>query len=363
MPDHLLAIGTRKGLFFARSNDDRARWVLGEPHFPATDVYAVAIDTRRQPARILAGAHSQHWGPTVFRSDDLGSTWEETEGGALRFPVESGGALQRIWQLRPGPPDQPDLLWAGVEPGALFRSDDGGLTFALNEGLWNHPHRPKWQPGGGGLCLHTVIPHPTDSDRLTVAISTGGVYRSQDGGASWEASNSGIVAGFLPDESPEFGQCVHKVAIHADRPDQMFLQNHGGVFRSDDGGVSWTSIGEGLPADFGFPVVAHPHRPGTAYVFPLMSDEHRIPPEAKARVYRTSDAGATWEALTDGLPQEHAYTTVLRDAMTADASDPAGVYVGTRNGEVFASRDEGDSWTTVASHLPDVLVVRASALD
>jgi photosystem II stability/assembly factor-like uncharacterized protein len=359
---HLLAIGTRKGLFLARSDDDRRSWSLGAPQFPSTDVYSVAIDTRRDPVRLLAGTHSEHWGPTVFRSDDLGDTWEETEGGAVRFPTESGGALKRVWQLRPASADEPDVVWAGVEPGALFRSDDGGVTFSLNEGLWNHPHRPKWQPGGGGLCLHTVLPHPTDRDRIMVAVSTGGVYRSDDGGESWAPSNKGIGAEFLPDDAPEYGQCVHKVAFQPDHPDQLFLQNHGGVFRSDDGGSTWSSIAEGLPADFGFPIVAHPHRPATAYVFPLVADVQRMPPDGRCRVYRTRDAGESWEPLTEGLPQEHSYVSVLRDAMTADTSDPAGLYFGTRSGEVYASRDDGESWVAVAGHLPDVLTVRAAAL-
>jgi photosystem II stability/assembly factor-like uncharacterized protein len=360
--EQLLAIGTRKGLFLARSGDDRATWELDGPHFPSNAVYSVAIDTRRQPVRILAGAHSEHWGPTVFRSDDLGATWEETEGGAVRFPVESGGSLARVWQLRPGPADEPEVVWAGCEPASLFRSDDGGLSFALVEGLWNHPHRPKWEPGGGGLCLHTVLVHPTDPDRLLVAISSAGVYRSQDGGVTWEPSNTGIAAGFFPDPQPEFGQCVHKVAFQADRPDQLFLQNHGGVYRSDDGGTSWSAIEDGLPSVFGFPIVAHPHRPGTAYVYPLVSDEHRIPPEGRSRVYRTEDAGASWQPVAAGLPQQHVYGTVLRDALTVDDATPAGVYFGTRTGDVFASRDEGDSWTAVANYLADVLVVRAATI-
>jgi photosystem II stability/assembly factor-like uncharacterized protein len=362
VPEHLLAIGTRKGLFLARSRDDRATWELDGPHFPSNDVYSVAIDTRRDPVRLLAGAHSEHWGPTVFRSDDLGRSWDETEGGAIRFPVESGGALQRIWQLRPGMPEQPELVWAGCEPGSLFRSDDGGVTFALVESLWNHPHRPKWEPGGGGLCLHTVLVHPTDPQLLMVAVSTAGVYRSPDGGASWHAANRGITAGFLPGEEPEFGQCVHKVAFSPGRPEQLFLQNHGGVYRSDDSGGSWSPIETGLPSTFGFPVVAHPHREGTAYVYPLVSDEHRIPPDGRSRVYRTDDAGESWRPLSDGLPQEHVYGTVLRDALTVDDNDPVGVYFGTRSGDVFASRDEGETWAAVASYLPDVLVVRAAAL-
>jgi photosystem II stability/assembly factor-like uncharacterized protein len=361
--EQLLAIGTRKGLFLARSGGDRATWELDGPHFPSNDVYSVAIDTRRDPVRLLAGAHSEHWGPTVFRSDDLGRSWQETEGGAIRFPVESGGALKRVWQLRPGLADRPDVVWAGCEPGSLFRSDDGGVTFALVEGLWNHPHRPQWQPGGGGQCLHTVVLDPNDPERLLVAISTGGVYRSDDGGRSWSPSNKGIGAGFLPGEEPEFGQCVHKVAAYAGRPDQLYLQNHGGVYRSDDGGGSWSPIENGLPSVFGFPMVAHPHRPGTAYLYPLVSDEHRIPPDGRSRVYRTDDAGDSWRPLSAGLPQHHVYGTVLRDAMTVDDAEPAGVYFGTRTGDVFASRDEGESWAAVANYLPDVLVVRAAAFN
>jgi photosystem II stability/assembly factor-like uncharacterized protein len=355
----LLMIGTRKGLFVARS-DDRVTWAVEGPAFAMNAVYAVAIDTRRATPRLLAGADSEHWGPSVFHSDDLGSTWTETEGGALRFPESTGAALARAWQLQPAGATEPDVVYAGVEPAALFRSDDGGATFSLVEGLWDHPHRPRWQPGGGGLCLHTVVPHPTDSDRMVVAVSAAGVYRTGDGGKSWEASNSGITAWHNPDPHPTFGQCVHKIARHPDRPDEMFLQNHGGVYRSRDGGATWGEIHEGLPATFGFPLVAHPHRPGTAYVYPLVADMHRMPPDDACRIYRTTDAGDSWHPLSAGLPQQDAYITVLRDALCTDDADPAGVYFGTRTGDVFASADEGETWSSLARYLPDVLTVRAA---
>ena len=217
MSDVLLAIGTRKGLFLARGRDDRTQWRLDGPHLRSNAVYAIAVDTRRDPVRLLAGAHSEHWGPTVFRSDDLGRSWQETEGGAVRFPIESGGALQRVWQLHPGRADQPDVVWAGGEPGSLFRSDDAGETFALVDGLWNHPHRPKWEPGGGGQCLHSILPHPSDPDRLLVALSTGGVYRTEDGGATWEASNRGIGASH-PTRAPARVRAVRPQDHRSARP-------------------------------------------------------------------------------------------------------------------------------------------------
>jgi hypothetical protein len=355
----LLMVGTRKGLFLARS-DDRASWTLDRPVFPMNAVYAVAIDTRPSTPRLLVGADSEHWGPSIFRSDDLGGSWGEPEGGAIRFPADTGAALARAWQLRPAGADQPGVVWAGTEPAALFRSDDGGENFTLVDSLWHHTDRSRWTPGGGGECLHTIVPHATDPDRMLVGVSAAGVYRSDDGTKSWSASNVGIDAWRMPDQHPTFGQCVHKFAGHPDRPDQLFLQNHGGVYRSDDFGASWAAVDAGLPADFGFPLAVHPHRPGTAYVYPLVQDGHRMPPDDRCRLFRTSDAGATWEPLTDGLPQEHAYFSVLRDALCTDDADPAGVYFGTRSGEVFASRDEGESWTSIARHLPDVLVVRAA---
>jgi hypothetical protein len=362
MSHTLAAVGTRKGLFLAHSRDDRATWQLDGPHFPMNDVYAIGIDTRPERPRLLVGATSEHWGPSVFRSDDLGTSWQETEHGAVRFPERTDTALTRVWQLQPAGRSQPGVVYAGTEPSALFRSDDGGETFELVEGLWDHPHRPTWMPGGGGQCLHTVIPHPDDPDLVTVAMSTGGVYQTTDSGKSWAPANVGIEARHWPDPYPEYGQCVHKIARHPSRPDQMFLQNHGGVYRSDDGGASWQPIHAGLPADFGFTMVAHPNRAGSAFVFPLVADGERMPPGRRCRVYRTDDAGTTWRELSAGLPQEDHYGVVLRDAMGTDGADPAGIYFGNRNGEVYASRDEGESWQLVAAHLPDVLCVRAAAV-
>jgi hypothetical protein len=355
----LLAIGTRKGLWLARSDDDRRTWTVGGPHLLAQEVAAVCIDTRRPRPRILAGIQYGHWGPSVVRSDDLGGTWDETEHGAIHFPEDTGAALARVWQLRPDTADRPDVVWAGCEPHSLWRSTDGGCSFSLVRGLWDHPHRATWEPGAGGGAVHTILPDP-GTDRVTVAMSTGGVYVSEDGATGWAPRNRGISAVFLP-EPPEYGQCVHKVAVDAGDPARMYAQNHFGVFRTDDGGGSWTSIADGLPADFGFPIAASPSTPGTAWVVPLVADLQRVPPDGRLRVHRTRDAGETWTELGDGLP-DAAWTSVLRDAFCVDDADPTGLYVGTRDGCVYASADEGDTFTLVADHLPDVLAVRAVRL-
>jgi hypothetical protein len=356
----LLAIGTRKGLWLATSDDDRRTWSVGGPHLLAQEVAAVAVDTRRATPRVLAGIQYGHWGPTVMWSDDLGATWQETDSGAIRFPEDTGAALARVWQLRPDSPERPDVVWAGCEPHSLWRSEDGGRSFALVRGLWDHPHRPTWEPGAGGGAVHTVLPDPA-SDRVVVAMSTGGVYASPDGVDGWTPHSKGISAVFLPDPEPEYGQCVHKVAVDASGPDRMYAQNHFGVFRTDDGGISWTSIADGLPADFGFPIVASPRTPGLAWVLPLVADMQRVPPEGRLRVHTTRDGGATWTASSAGLP-DGAWTAVLRDAMCADDAHPTGVYLGTRDGCVYASADEGETFALVADHLPDVLAVRAARL-
>ncbi len=356
----LLAIGTRKGLWLARSDDDRRTWTVEGPHLLAQEVAAVSVDVRRSPPRLLAGIQYGHWGPTVMWSDDLGASWQETDHGAIRFPEDTGAALARVWQLRPDTADRPDVVWAGCEPHSLWRSADGGCTFDLVRGLWDHPHRTTWEPGGGGGAVHTVLPDAA-SDRVTIAMSTGGVYVSEDRGDSWEPRSRGISAVFMPDPMPEYGQCVHKVAVDAGGPQRMYAQNHFGVFRTDDSGGSWTSIAEGLPVDFGFPIVTSPHAPGTAWVVPLVADMQRVPPDGRLRVHRTRDAGESWSEVGAGLPDK-AWTAVMRDAMCADDRDPTGVYVGTRDGCVYASADEGETFSLVADHLPDVLAVRAVRL-
>lgn len=369
MSDVLLAVGTRKGLFLARRPVGRrqdAGWEFEGPHFNAEAVYSVAFDTRRASGpRILAGGDSAHWGPSVFHSDDLGSTWTEPPEPAVRFPQDTEVSLERVWQLQPGGADEPDVVWAGTEPGALFRSEDGGVSFELVRGLWEHPTRKDWVPGGGGLGLHTVLVDPRDPRRVTVAVSTGGAYRTTDAGKSWEPCNRGVEAVFLPENMrfPDYGQCVHKVARDAADPSRLYLQNHWGVYRSDDDGTNWTSVGGSLPSDFGFPVVAHPHRGGVAYVFPLNADSDRVPAGRRCRVHRTEDAGGSWQELGEGLPEKAHYGPVLRDAMCTDGAGTAGIYFGNRNGEVFASADEGEHWQQLAGHLPDVLCVRAAVID
>ncbi|MGZ4465271.1 MAG: WD40/YVTN/BNR-like repeat-containing protein [Nocardioides sp.] len=357
----VLMVGTRKGLWIGTSDEAREEWDFTGPHFDMEEVYSCLVDTRGERPRLLAGSSSSWLGPQVRRSDDLGASWEETPGGAVRFPEGAGATVERVWQLVTGA--EPGVVYAGTEPGAVFRSTDGGSTFALEQALWDHPHRPQWNAGFGGQAFHTVLPHPTDPQSVTAALSTGGVYQTSDGGASWEPRNQGIRAIFLPEgqQFPEFGQCVHKITRHAARPERLYLQNHGGVYRSDDHGASWQSIAEGLPADFGFPIVVHPHDPDTVYVFPINGGDKRYPPEAKARVWRSRDAGASWEELASGLPDGF-FVAVMRDAMCADDHQRAGLYFGARNGAVWGSADEGDSWRPIVTDLPDVMCVRAAAI-
>ncbi|MET1036610.1 MAG: exo-alpha-sialidase [Arthrobacter sp.] len=357
----VIAIGTKKGLWLATSGD-RATWTLGGPHFLNLEVPSVAIDTRGGRTRILAGINDWHWGPTVVYSDDLGATWSEPEDGAIKFPEDTGAALERIWHLRPDSAERPGVVWAGCEPISVWKSTDGGEHFELNRGLWDHPHRKDWAPGGGGATAHTVVPHAADDNTVHVAMSTGGVYRSRDGGGTWEPRNKGISAGFMPDEEPEFGQCVHRITADAGDPERLYAQNHGGVYRTDNGGDQWVSIADGLPADFGFVFLSHPRAGGTAWTIPLRGDYERVPVGTRLSAYRTTDAGNTWEEQHAGLPDGE-WNSVLRDAAGVDDHDgEVGVYFGTRGGEVFASTDEGATFTAVAERLPDVLSVRAAVV-
>jgi photosystem II stability/assembly factor-like uncharacterized protein len=366
----VLAVGTRKGLFLAHSSNG-AEWSVDGPQYLMREIAAVGFVDPPDGAggadgaapRLLVGVRSEHWGPTVAHSDDLGQTWVESERGAVRFPEGTDAALARVWQLQ-ADPGRPTRVWAGCEPTSLWVSDDSGESFGLVRGLWDHPHRPTWEPGFGGAAVHTVVPDATDGDRVLVAMSAGGVYVTSDGGTSWAPSNSGISAYFLPDPNPEYGQCVHKVAADASGAAVLYAQNHHGVYRSDDAGATWASIADGLPSDFGFVMLAHPTRPGTVWVLPLEADARRVPPKGRLRLHRSRDGGRSWSEVGDGLPDQ-AWTAVLRDAacITGRDDDAAPlVAFGTRDGCVYASTDEGESFTQVAAHLPDVLSLRAAVV-
>ena len=359
----LLLVGTVKGLFLLESSPARGRWTLTGPFFHGSSVHAAAFDARAGRHRIWAGPSSMHFGAELSWSDDFGGSWERPETPLVRFPAESGASLKHIWQITIGRADSPAALACGVEPSALFETADAGASWSLNEGLWNHPHRAKWMPGGGGLCLHTVLVDPVRPGRMTVATSTGGAYRTDDGGRSWQVKNKGIRAEFLPERYPEFGQCVHKIAQSRQAPDRLYLQNHWGLYRSDDGGDTWRDVANGVPSDFGFCMGVHPRDPETAFILPLHSDGFRCVPEGRLRVYRTRDGGASWKALTRGLPQKNSYETVVRDALAVDSLEPAGVYFGTRSGKLFGSRDEGASWELLADGLPAIVCVKAATVE
>ncbi|HKD78684.1 MAG TPA: exo-alpha-sialidase [Candidatus Angelobacter sp.] len=358
--DVILMVGTMKGAFLLRSNGARKKWDVGGPYSVGSPVYAMAFDQRQGRHRLWWSQQSFRWGTVLCSSDNYGKTITEPETYSVKFPVESKLTLKNIWQIRLGREEEPDTLYCGVEPAALFESRDAGQTWSPVQGMLEHPHRPKWVPGGGGLCLHTILPDPADRKRMFIAISTAGAYRTDDGGETWQARNQGVRAVFLPDKYPEFGQCVHKMVQHPAQPQRLFLQNHWGLYRSDDGGNSWQDIANGVPSDFGFCMAIHPHDPDTVYIVPIESDEYRCTPEGKLRVYRTRNAGKSWEPLTRGLPQKNALETVLRDSMATDTCDSAGIYFGTRSGKVYGSADEGKSWQLVIEGLPAVVCVRAA---
>jgi serine/threonine protein kinase len=360
--DSLLLLGTTKGAFLLRSNAQRNRWELGGPYFHGHNVYAMAYDNRGGQHRIWASTQT-YWGTFLRSSDDFGKSWTNPQQATLRFPPDTGASLKNIWQIALGQPEEPNVLYCGVEPAALFETRDAGESWSLVRGLFDHPHRPRWMPGNGGLALHTIVLDPADHQRMYVAISAGGVYRTNDAGNTWTAQNRGVRAMFMPNKYPEFGQCVHKITLHPSHPERLFLQNHWGLYRSDDCAESWMDIANGVPSDFGFAMIVHPQNPDCVYVIPVDSDQFRCSCDGRLRVYRTRNAGASWEPLQRGLPQKRAYETVLRDAMAADSFDPLGIYFGTRSGQLFGSRDEGRTWQKILEGLPSILCVRSAVVE
>lgn len=349
---HLL-VGTSKGLFRYQSHDRRA-WKSMGPALLGDEVYTSAFD--RESGMVFAGANSVFYGPAVRRSEDWGEHWD-TGGAGLAYGADDAETVTRIWSIRPA---GNRVVYAGVEASGLFRSLDGGDQWTEVAALRQHPTHDSWVPGYGGKCLHTIAIDPFDSERLYIACSAGGIYRSDDRGESWRPINRGIRAEFNPEaeQYPESGQCVHKFWMSPARPGRLWLQNHGGVYRSDDGGDAWVYVGASLPSDFGFPVVGHPTNPEQACVIPVLRDP-RWPHENVLAVHRTTDGGEHWEALTEGLPRAF-YAGVLRDGFSGDKRTPQGLYFGTTSGEVYASPDEGAHWHLVASHLPRIYSVVAA---
>ncbi len=363
-------VGTRKGAFILTSDGKREQWQVEGPHFAGWEVYHVK-GSPADPNRLYASQSMGWFGQVLQRSDDGGQSWEAV-GNQFQYDGEAGNhkwydgsphpwEFARVWHLEPSLSD-PDLIYAGVEDAALFRSADGGQTWSELSGLRKHPTGSSWQPGAGGLCLHTIVLDPATSGRMFAAISAAGAFRSDDAGETWRPINKGLHSDGIPDPDAEVGHCVHRIAMHPSRPNTLFMQKHWDVMRSDDAGESWHEISGNLPTDFGFAIDVNANEPDTVYVVPITSDSHHFPPDGKLRVYRSRTGGDEWEALTEGLPQSNCYVNVLRDAMAIDALDTCGVYFGTTGGQVYASADAGDSWKPIVRDLPAVLSVEVQTL-
>jgi hypothetical protein len=357
----VLVLGTKKGLFTMQSDDGRDAWSLNGPFLPGNEITHGTLDVR--DGSLYATDNNPWFGPRVGKSTNMGADWTYSENGP-KFPEDAGKSVAKGWRIEPGRASQPGLLYCGVDPASMFRSEDGGATWQEETALNEHPTRDVWSPGAGGLIVHSIVLDQQQDSRMWVAISAAGVFRSDDNGASWQPKNKGIKnIGAKYDSSlpmyPEAGQCVHHLVRAGGDGDRLYAQGHWGTFRSDDGGENWTEITEGLPSDFGMVMAAHPHNPDVAYTLPLVGGEFRCPPEAKLRVFRTNNAGATWEPMTKGLPQEEAYMGIYREGMAVDRMPTPGVYFGTNTGQLYASKDEGDSWRLITADLPPISSVSA----
>ncbi len=363
-------VGTRKGAFILTSDGTRKRWDVSGPHFAGWEVYHVK-GSPADPNRVYASQTSSWFGQVIQRSNDGGQTWEPAGNGFVYDGVPGTHKwydgtphpweFKRVWHLEPSLAD-PDTMYAGAEDAALFRSTDAGQTWQEISGLRGHGSGPHWQPGAGGLCLHTILLDPSDANRMIIAISAAGAFRTDDAGKTWRAINRGLKSAGIPDPDAEVGHCVHHIAMHQSRPRALFMQKHWDVMRSNDGGESWQEVSGNLPTDFGFVIDVHAHEPNTIFVVPIKSDSEHYPPDGKLRVYRSRAGGGEWEALTNGLPQRDCYVNVLRDAMAIDSLDPCGVYFGTTGGQVYVSANAGESWATAVRDLPAVLSVEVQTL-
>jgi len=363
-------VGTKKGAFVLSSDASRKTWKVDGPHFAGWEIYHLK-GSPADPDRLYASQSSGWFGQVLQRSNDGGKTWEAA-GNEFKYQGTPGThawydgsphpwEFKRVWHLEPSLKD-PDTVYAGVEDAAFFKSTDGARTWTELPGLRTHESAKGWAPGAGGLCLHTIVIDPTNTDRMFIAISAAGVFRTDDAGKTWRPANRGLKSNTMPEQEAEVGHCVHRIAMHPSRPKTLFMQKHWDVMRTDDGAESWQDIGGNLPTDFGFVVDVHAHEPNTVYVIPITSDSHHFVPDGKLRVYRSRSGGNEWEALTKGLPQKDCYVNVLRDAMAIDSLDSCGVYFGTSGGQVYASADAGDTWAPIVRDLPPVLSVEVQTL-